>query len=127
MAPKDVTRKFRRGTLDNENMDKKESTASNFIPETLLDIICILERDEKYNTYKIIRNRNNFSLIAKFPAENAESTPLKNNTSVQQTASYQDKKQISSGDKLIAWKEKIFITYFWSKVCKSTKRLPMSG
>ena len=87
-------------------MDKKESTASNFIPESLLDIICILERDEKYNSYKIIRNRNNFSLIAKFPTENAESMPLKNNTSVQQTASYKDKKQVSSKDKLNAWKEK---------------------
>ena len=28
-------------------MDKKEFTASNFIPERLLDIICILESDEK--------------------------------------------------------------------------------
>ena len=36
----------------------KEFTASNFIPEKLLDIICILERDEKHHSYKIIRNKN---------------------------------------------------------------------
>ena len=35
-------------------MDKKEFTASNFIPEKPLDIICILERDEKPHSFKII-------------------------------------------------------------------------
>ena len=64
-------------------MDKKEFTASNFIPEKLLDIICILERDEKHLSYKIIRNKNNFSLIAKFGTKNAETTPLENNASAQ--------------------------------------------
>ena len=34
----------------------KEFTASNFIPEKLLDITCILERDEKHHSYKIIRH-----------------------------------------------------------------------
>ena len=58
----------------------KEFTASNFIPEKL-DIICIPERDEKHHSYKIIRNKNNFSLIVKFGAKNAETTPLKNNAS----------------------------------------------
>ena len=81
-------------------MDKKEFTASNFIPERLLDIICILERDEKYHSYKIIRNKKNFSLIAKFGAKNEETTPLKNNASAQNTARFQDKKQVSSEDKL---------------------------
>ena len=57
----------------------KEFTASNFIPGKLLDIICILEREEKRHSYKIIRNKNNFSLIIKFGAKNAETTPLKNN------------------------------------------------
>ena len=79
-------------------MDKKEFTASNFIPERLLDIICILERDEKYHSYKIIRNKKTFSLIAKFGAKNEETTPLKNNASAQNTARYQDKKQVSSED-----------------------------
>ena len=78
----------------------KEFTASNFIPEKLLDIICILERDEKHHPYKIIRNKNNFSLIIKFGAKNAETTPLKNNASAKRTAPYQDKKQVSSEDKL---------------------------
>ena len=64
-------------------MDKKEVTASNFIPKKLLDIICILERDEKQHSYKIIQNKNNFSLIAKSGAKNAETTPLKNNASDQ--------------------------------------------
>ena len=81
-------------------MDQKESSVTNFIPKDLLDIICILERDEKHHSYKIIRNRNGFSLIAKFRAKNAESTPLKNNVSVQHPASNQDKNQLSSEDKL---------------------------
>ena len=102
----------------------KEFTASNFIPEKLLDIICILERDEKHHSYKIIRNKNNFSLIVKFGAKNAETTPLKNNASAKRTARYQDKKQVSSEDKLCKSKRKrrkknIFTTCFW-KVCKST-------
>ena len=80
-------------------MEKTEFSASNFIPENLLNIIYILERDEKHHSYKIIRSRNNFTLIAKFPAENAESTSL-NNASVQQAASHRDKKQNSSEDKL---------------------------
>ena len=56
----------------------KEFTASNFIPGKLLDIICILEIDERHHLYKIIRNENNVFLIAKFGAKNAETTPLKN-------------------------------------------------
>ena len=81
-------------------MDQQKSSAANFIPKDLLDIICILERDENHHLYKIIRIRNGFSLIAKFRAKNAESTPLKNNASVQQPASHQDKNQLSSEDKL---------------------------
>ena len=108
-------------------MDKKEFTASNLIPERLLDIICILERDEKYHSYKIIRNKKTFSLIAKFGAKNEETTPLKNNASAQNTArsfflsilsrsnfdhhlrcgGYQDKKQVSSEDKLCKSKRKL--------------------
>ena len=65
-------------------MDEKESTGASFIPKDLLNIICILERDEKHS-YKIIRNRNNVSLMAKFRAKNAESKLLKNNASVQQS------------------------------------------
>ena len=84
----------------------KEFTASNFIPEKLLDIICILERDVKHHSYKIIQNKNNFSLITKFGAKNAETTPLKNNTSAKTTAHYQDKKQVSSEDKLCKSKRK---------------------
>ena len=33
------------------------------MPDDLLEIICILERGEKHNPYKIIRKRNYFSLI----------------------------------------------------------------
>ena len=87
-------------------MDKKEFTASNFIPERLLDIICILESDEKHHSYKIIRNKKTFSLIAKFGAKNEETTPLKNNASTQKTARYQDKKQVYSEDKLCKPKQK---------------------
>ena len=50
-------------------MDEKELNASNFMPEDLLEIICILEKgDLKRHSYKIIRKRNYFSLITKFPA-----------------------------------------------------------
>ena len=87
-------------------MDKKEFTASNFIPERLLDIICILESDEKHPSYKIIRNKNTFTLIAKFGAKNEETTPLKNSASAVKTARYQDKKQVSSEDKLCKPKRK---------------------
>ena len=45
-------------------------------------------------------------MIAKFPARNGEPTPLKKNASVQQTASHQDKKQVSSEDKLSSRKRK---------------------
>ena len=36
-------------------MDEKELTASDFIPKDLLEIICILEREKKHHSYKIIR------------------------------------------------------------------------
>ena len=42
-------------------MDKKEGSSTNFMPDDLLEIICILERGEKHNPYKIIRKRNYFS------------------------------------------------------------------
>ena len=65
-------------------MDEKELNASNFMPEDLLEIICILERgDLKRQSYKIIRKRNYFSLITKFPTKNGGSTPLKNSASAQ--------------------------------------------
>ena len=81
-------------------MDETEFTASNFMPRDLLEIICILERGEKCHSYKIIRKRNYFTLVTKFPVKNGESTPLKNNASGQQTASHQDKKEVSSEEKL---------------------------
>ena len=59
-------------------MDKKEGTSTNIKPDYLLEIICILERGEKHNSYKIIPKRNNFSLITIFPAKNGELTLLKN-------------------------------------------------
>ena len=87
-------------------MDEKEFTASDFIPKDLLEIICILERGKQHHSYKIIRNRYHFVLIAKFPARNGEPMPLKNNVSVQQTASHQEKKRVSSEDKLSSRKQK---------------------
>ena len=81
-------------------MDKKEGSSTNLMPDGLLEIICILERGEKHNPYKIIRKRNYFSLITKFPAKNGESTPLKNCASARGTATHQDKREFSSDDKL---------------------------
>ena len=81
-------------------MDEMEFTASNFMPRDLLEIVCILERGEKCHWYKIIRKTNYFTLVTKFPAKNGEPTPLKNNTSGRQTASHQDKKEVSSEEKL---------------------------
>ena len=69
-------------------MDETECTSSNFMPKDLIEIICILERDEKCHSYK-----------AKFPVRNGESTPLKNYASGRQTASHQDKKEVSSEEK----------------------------
>ena len=70
--------------------------------EDLLEIICILERREKCQSYKTIPKRNYFSLITKFRAKNGELMPLKNSASVQLhvTATHQDKKEVSSNDKL---------------------------
>ena len=87
-------------------MDEKEFTASDFIPKDLLEIISILERGKMHHSYKIIHNRNHSKLIAKFPARNGEPTPLKTNASVQQTASHQEKKRVSSEDKLSSRKRK---------------------
>ena len=56
--------------------------------------------------YKIVRNRNHISLIAKFPARNGEPTPLKNNVSVQQTVIHQETKGVSSEGKLSSRKRK---------------------
>ena len=81
-------------------MDKKEGSSTNFMPDDLLEIIRILERGEKHNSYKIIRKRNYFSLITKFPAKNGESTPLKNCASARGTATNQDQREFSSDDKL---------------------------
>ena len=79
-------------------MDKKEGSSTNFMPDDLLEVICILERGKKHNSYKIIRKRNYFSLITKFPAKNGES--LKNCASARGTATLQDQREFSSDDKL---------------------------
>ena len=69
--------------------------------DDLLEIICILEKgDLKRHSYKIIRKRNYFSLITKFPAKNGGSTPLKNSASAQRTGTHQDKQVLSSDNKL---------------------------
>ena len=83
-------------------MDKKEGTYTNFMPDDLLEIITILERGEKHNSYKIIhvRKRKYFSLITKFSVKNGESTPLKNRASAPQTGTHQEKRKLSSYDKL---------------------------
>ena len=41
-------------------MDRKELNTFKFMLDHLLEIICILERGEKYNLYKIIHKRNYF-------------------------------------------------------------------
>ena len=87
-------------------MDETECTAANFMPKDLIEIICILERDEKCHSYKIIRKRKYFTLLTKFPAKNGESTPLKNYASGRQTASHQDKKEVSSEEKPLSRKPK---------------------
>ena len=87
-------------------MDETECTASNFMPKDLIEIICILERDEKSHSYKIIRERKYFTLVTKFPAKNGESTPLKNYASGRQAASHQDKKEVSSKEKPLKRKPK---------------------
>ena len=107
-------------------MVEQESSAPNFIPKDLLlllDIICILERDERHHSYKIVRNRAGFLLIAKFGAKNVESTPLKNSASIQQTASHQDKKLLSSEDKLRNKRQKCGRKYSSSRVLEQRSRV----
>ena len=81
-------------------MDKKEGSSTNFMPDDLLEVTCILERGKKHNSYKIIRKRNYFFLIHKFPAKNGESTPSENCASARGTATHQDQREFSSDDKL---------------------------
>ena len=76
MALEDVAREFQRGILELYNLDKKEGSFTSFMPDALLEVICILERGKKHNSYRIIRKRNYFTLTNKFPAKNGESTPL---------------------------------------------------
>ena len=73
-------------------MEENQGCSTNFMPDDLLEIICILERGEKHNSYKILRKRNNFSLITKFPAKNGELSPLKNCASARGTATHQEKR-----------------------------------
>ena len=81
-------------------MDQKESSPANFIPKDLLDIICILERDENHHSYKIIRIRYGFFTDRQISRQECRIHPIEENTSVQQPASHQDKNQLSSEDKL---------------------------
>ena len=61
----------------------------------------------KWSWAEMTSDQNDFSLIAKFCAKRAESMPVNNNTSVHETAtSHQDKKQVSSEDKLPKRKRK---------------------
>ena len=73
-------------------MDEMEVTSTNFMPDDFLEIICIFERGEKHNFYKIVRKRNYFFLISKFPTKNGESTPLKNWASARRTATHREKR-----------------------------------
>ena len=100
MALKDVAREFQRGILELYNMDKKEGSSTNFMPGDLLEVICILERGKKHKWYRIIRKRNYFTLITKFPTKNGEWTTLKNCASVRGTATHQEQREFSSDDKL---------------------------
>ena len=87
-------------------MEKKEFTASNFIPERLLDIICILERDGKHHSYKIIRNKNNFPSSPNLVPRMKKRRHRKTTLPLKKTARFQDKKQVSSEDKLCKSKRK---------------------
>ena len=83
------TWKFQGMILD-KNMDKQDCSAANFIPKTLLDVICIIESDESQYSWKLIRNLDSFSLVVKSRAKNANPTPLKDGASGQ-PASHQVK------------------------------------
>ena len=51
-------------------MNLKDSPAANFIPKDPLDIICMRDTKSTICQYKIIPNRNSFSLIAEFRVKN---------------------------------------------------------
>ena len=99
-------------------MNEREFTVSNFMLKDYIEIICILERVEKYHLHKINRKRNYFTLTIKFPTKNGEPTSLKNNASSRQKVSHQDKKEVSSKEKLLHTKIRVkrtnlFISCFW--------------
>ena len=48
-------------------MDKKEGTSTNFMPDDLLEIICILERGEKHIPIKLYLRGIIFLSIPYFP------------------------------------------------------------
>ena len=48
-------------------MDKKEGSSTNFMPDDLLKIICILERGEKHNPYKLYARGIIFLSLPNFP------------------------------------------------------------
>ena len=48
-------------------MDKKEGSSTNFMPDDLLEIICILERGEKHNPYKLYARGIIFLSLPNFP------------------------------------------------------------
>ena len=74
-----------------ENDEKAEDFSCSIC--NLLLWINFCERGVKQHSHKIIRKRNHFSLITKFPAKNGESTPLKNCVSARGTATHQEKKE----------------------------------
>ena len=48
-------------------MDKKEGSSTNFMPDDLLEIICILERGEKHNRIKSYAREIIFLSLPNFP------------------------------------------------------------
>ena len=86
--------------LLNKNVDGARRFRTRISKGNFGTFICILERGERHNSYKIIRKRNYFALITKFPAKNGELAPLKNCASARGTAPHQEKREFSSDDKL---------------------------
>ena len=93
-------------------MDKKEGSSTNFMPDDLLEVICILERGKKHNSYKIYVRGIIFLSSPNFPPrmENRrycrtvlslqEQQPIRIRENFQPTTSYQIKGESVEGTNL---------------------------
>ena len=118
----------------NKNVDGARRFGTRISKGDFGTFICILVRGERHNSYKIIRKRNYFSLITKFPAKNGELTPLKDCASALGTATHQEKREFLpttsyriKGESVEGTNLHMLLDLQVNKRIKNSKILPMFG